>query len=64
MLYHSHPLYQHDISDPSSMNIGNLGSGGDLTSDICNGERKTRRLIAEKFFEALEAYNAMFYSAV
>ena len=34
VLVHSHPSYQHDIPDPSSMNIGKLGSGGDLTLDI------------------------------
>ena len=63
-LENSHPLYQNDTPDPSSMNIGNLVSGGDLMSDTCNGERKTRRLIVEKMFEASEAYNEMFYYAV
>ena len=64
VLKHSHPSYQYYIPDPSSMNIGNLASGGDLMSDTCNGERKTRRLIVEKMFEASEAYNEMFYYAV
>ena len=37
VLQHSHPSYQHNIPDPSSMNIGKLGSIGALTSDTCNG---------------------------
>ena len=55
LLGHSHPSYQNDIPDPSSMNIGKLGSGGDLMSDTCNGQIKTRRLIVEKVHEAAEA---------
>ena len=49
---HSHPSYQHNIPYPSSINIGNLGSGGALTSDTCNGSRKTRRFIVEQVHEA------------
>ena len=47
--------YQKDIPDPSYTNIGKLGSGGDLTSDRCNEERKTHRIIVEQFHEAEEA---------
>ena len=49
------PLYQNDIPDPSSMNIGKLGRGSDLTSDTCNGERKNRCIIVEQVHEAAEA---------
>ena len=55
MLEHSHPLYQHDIPYPSSINIGKLGSGSAFTSDKCNGARKTHRIIIEEFHEAEEA---------
>ena len=55
MLLHSHPSYQHNIPDPRSMNIGKLNSGDALTSDTCNGARKTRRLIVEQVYEATEA---------
>ena len=41
VLKHSHSSYHHYIPDPSSMNICKLGSGGALTSDTCNGVRKT-----------------------
>ena len=53
--YHSNPSYQNDIPDPISMNIGKLGSGGALTSDTCDGARRTRRLIGEKVHEDAEA---------
>ena len=55
MLEHSHPSYQHDIPDPSSMSIGKLGSVGALTSDTCNGARNTSRLIVEQFHDTVEA---------
>ena len=41
------PDYVHDIPPPSAMNIGKLGSGGAITSDTCNGARKTRRLLVD-----------------
>ena len=53
MLKHSHPLYHHNIPDPSSMNIGKLGSGGALTSYTCNRARKTRCIIVETVHEAV-----------
>ena len=37
------------------MNIGKLGSIGALTSDTCNGEIKTCRLIVDQVYEALES---------
>ena len=55
VLEHLNPSYQTDISEPISMNIGKLGSGGDLTSYTCNGARKTRRLIVEQVHEYAEA---------
>ena len=55
MLYHSHPLYQHDIPDPSSMDIGKLGSRGALTSDTYNGARRTYSIIFEQVHETSEA---------
>ena len=55
MLEHSHPSYQNDTPYPSSMNIGNLGSGRALTSDTYNGAWKTRRLIVEKCHDSAEA---------
>ena len=55
VLEHSHPLYQHNIPELSSMDIGKFGSGGALTSDTCNGSRKMHCLIAEKVHEAAEA---------
>ena len=36
------------------MNIGKLGSGSYLKLDICNGARKTIRLIIEQVNEAVE----------
>ena len=54
VLNHSHPSYQKNTPDPSFMNIGNLESGGALTSEKCNGARKTRRLIVDKVHEAVE----------
>ena len=54
VLKHSHPSYQYYIPDPSSMNIGKLGSSGALMSDTCNGARKTRRLIVEQVHEDVE----------
>ena len=55
VLYYSHPLYQHDIPDPISMNIGKLGSGFALTSYTWDGARKTRLIIFEQVHEAAEA---------
>ena len=52
----SPPSYQHDIPDRSSINIGKLGSGGDLTSYTCNGESTTRHLIFEKVHETVETF--------
>ena len=37
VLEHSHPSYQSNIPDPSSMKISKLGSDSDLASDTCNG---------------------------
>ena len=37
------------------MSIGKLGSRGSLTLETCNGARKTRHIIDEKFHEAAEA---------
>ena len=54
LLEYSYPSYQHNIPDPSSMNISKLGNGGALTLSICNGESKTSRLIVEKSYEATE----------
>ena len=51
---HSNTSYQHNIPDPGYMNIGKLGSGSDLTSETCNGEMKTRRIIVDKLNEAVE----------
>ena len=56
LLEHPHTPYQHDVPFPISMNIDKLGSSGALTSDTCNGARKTRRLIAEKVFEAAKYF--------
>ena len=55
MLYNSHLLYQKDIPDLSSMNIGKLGRRGALMSDPCNGLRNMRCLIVELVYEAAEA---------
>ena len=55
VLKYLHPLYQHDITYLSSMNVGMLGSSSALTSDICNGAWKTQNLIIEQFHEAVEA---------
>ena len=54
MLEHSHPSYHHDIPDPSSISIGKSGRVGALTSDTCNGARKTSRLIVEQFHDTVE----------
>ena len=54
MLKHSHPSYQHNIPYLSSMNIGKLGSGVSLKSDICSVARKTRRLILKKVQESVK----------
>ena len=55
MLHHSHPSYWNNILDPSSMNIGKLGSGGALSLDTCNGARKTCHIIVKKVHESVEA---------
>mmetsp|Transcript_13403 Transcript_13403/g.29103 ORF Transcript_13403/g.29103 Transcript_13403/m.29103 type:complete len:910 (+) Transcript_13403:516-3245(+) len=49
-----YPDYIHNIPDPSSMNIGKLGYGGALTTDTCNGARKTRRLLVDLVKTAAE----------
>ena len=54
MLENSHSSYQHNIPDPSSMNICKSGSGSALMSDTSNGARKTRRLIIDQVHEAVE----------
>ena len=64
VLKHSHPSYQYYIPDPSSMNIGKLGSSGALMSDTCNGARKTRRLIVEKVHEDVEALRKDKYDGI
>ena len=55
VLEHSHPSYQDCIPDPSSMNIDNMGSGGSLTSNTCNGTSKTRHIIVENVHKAAGA---------
>ena len=56
VLQHSHPSYQHNIPDPSSMNIGKLGSNGDLTSEKYNRERKTHSLIVDHVHKTAEDF--------
>ena len=53
----SHPSYQHNIPDPSSMNNYKLVSNSYLTSDTYNGVRKTHSLIVEKVHEAAKYFH-------
>ena len=48
-----HTLHTSTISH--TQDLGNLGSNGALTPYICNGARKTCRLIVEQVHEAAEA---------
>ena len=48
MLDHLHPSYQYNIPYPSYMNIGKLGSSGDLTSYTCDGLSKMCHLILDQ----------------
>ena len=38
------------------MHIGKLGSGSALTPDTYNGARKTRHIIVDRVYEAVEAF--------
>ena len=49
---------------PKLYNIGKLGNGGALTSDTCNGARKTCRIIAEQVHEATEALRKCDYDNI
>ena len=42
------PNCKHKIPSGKEMNIGKLGNGGAITTDMCNGAQKTRRLLVEE----------------
>ncbi len=46
-----HPSFEHDIPDPSTMNIGKL-EGGAVTTDTCNAARSAKKLLCEEVLAA------------
>ena len=49
--------YIYNIPDIKSLDIGKLGKGGAITTDTCNGARKTRRLLIDNITLAIKKFS-------